>query len=320
MLGTAGRTTVFSASPPLSFSLRGAPGSVTIAYSGGSVLYRCVYAGADVAEENSVVGGSAGRQEAEAELGRLKVSVTGADMGVDEAGAPLVLFRLHTVRESDLRETTVHRRFRDFFLLDAALRAAYKGSSLLGSFPALPPRSLKLFADHTSPEFVNRRVFALGDYLHKMLHIPRARGNPDLLTFLGIIDGVRETSALFPGSALGLALRGLPAGGAGRAGGVEVTGLTRLPEGGPSPAAAAGVRPGDRVSKINGEDALSDGYDMVVARLKAARRPVLIHFLGELPPRPADGAPAAAAAAASSAPASAVPSPPKTSAAALGLL
>lgn len=97
---------------------------------------------------------------------------------------------------------------------------------------------------------------------------------------------------LFPGPALGLALRGLPGGR-----GVEVTGLTRTPDGGPSPAQHAGVKPGDRVSKINGEDALSDGFDLLSARVKAAPRPLLVHFLGELPPR-ADGSGAAAAAAA----------------------
>lgn len=85
---------------------------------------------------------------------------------------------------------------------------------------------------------------------------------------------------LFHGPSLGIALRGLPGGR-----GVEVTGLTKLPDGSPSPAAAVAVKAGDRVSKINGEDALSDGFDLVSARIKAAPRPVLVHFLGEFAPR-----------------------------------
>lgn len=288
--GTAGSTSYFTkgGSSTLIFSLGGVQGTVTIAYSGASVLYKCSWNGQDIPEENNLVGGSASRQ-ADESMSRLKIELTGFEIGADENGAPLVLFKLHTIRENDLRETTVHRRFRDFHLLNEALKAAYRGNSLLGSFPALPPRGIKLLSDHLAPDFINKRQWQLNDYLHKMAHVPRIRTNPDWLTFLGLIDQVRETSALFPGGALGLALRGLQGGK-----GVEVTGITKLPDGTTSPAVGAGVKPGDRVSKINGDDCLSDGYDLVVAKLKAAHRPVLVHFLGEVPPRPEEGAAAAA--------------------------
>ena len=40
-------------------------------------------------------------------------------------------------------------------------------------------------------------------------------------------------------------------------------------------------------SKINGEDVLDDAYELLIAKLKAAPRPLCIHFLGVLPPLPA---------------------------------
>jgi hypothetical protein len=36
------------------------------------------------------------------------------------------------------------------------------------------------------------------DWLYKISQIPRMRNNPDFLTFLGIIDNVRESSVMFP--------------------------------------------------------------------------------------------------------------------------
>ena len=162
--GTSGRSAVFSPPATLCFTLRGRSGVVHIAYEGTAVRYRCVYDGADVPEENSVLGGSAGRQALE-EGARMRLEVEGAEMGADEAGEPLVLFRLRTTRHSDGACTVVHRRFRDFVALNEALRAAYRGTSLLGSPPPLPPRAVKLFGlvDHTTPQFIARRVFLLGE-------------------------------------------------------------------------------------------------------------------------------------------------------------
>lgn len=308
--GTSGRTAFLSPPASLSFTLRGRSGAVSIQFDGAAVKYRCTFNGEDVPEENSLVGGSVGRQALE-ESARMRVEVEGAELGADDRREPLVLYRLRVTRESDGACTVVHRRFRDFVAVNEALRAAYRGSSLLGSLPPLPPRAIKLFGlvDHTTPEFIARRVFLLGDWLHKTIHLPRAGSNPDLLTFLGLVDSVRETSCVFPGASLGLGLRSMPDGGRG----VEVSGLAKTAEGGASPAAAYGVRAGDRVSKINGEDTLSDSYELVVAKLKAAPRPVLIHFLGALK-RTEGGAGSAAAATPSTAATAAVSTSPLTNA------
>lgn len=100
------------------------------------------------------------------------------------------------------------------------------------------------------------------------------RRNADFCTFIGLVDRVRETSLIFPvGSALGLTLRGVPDG-------VEVSGVKSDC---PAPGAAVALRVGDRISKVGGEDVLGAQFDLVVAKLKAAPRPLCVHFIGEAP-------------------------------------
>lgn len=242
----------------LIFSVGGVSGEVAIAFEGMSVTYSCRFDGEPVPEENALLGGShgagsnAGADETEeAALGRLKIAVDAADVAADETGKPVVWFKVHTVREADEREVVVHRRFRDFFANNEALRSAYKGSHLLAALPELPPRTLagSLFSamfgstDHLDPAFINERRFKLQDYLFKMANVPRMRGNPDFLVFLGMVDSVREVSVLFPpGAVLGLSLKA-----AGDY--VEVTALKPLADGSKSAAQASGlVKAGDKVS------------------------------------------------------------------------
>jgi hypothetical protein len=57
----------------------------------------------------------------------------------------------------------------EFCALDEQLKSSYKGSPLLSSFPPLPPRGMKLFQDHTKPEFVDGRRRGLATYLRCVL-------------------------------------------------------------------------------------------------------------------------------------------------------
>jgi len=249
--GSAGSTTFFSPKKTLVFNIDGAAGELTLHFTGSSVDYVCTFKGAEVAEENTMVGGSDASAAAADTVNRLKITVDAGDSGVDEGGKPVVWFRLRTVRESDEREVVVHRRFNQFFAVNEALRSAYKGSHLLSSFPDLPPRALagsmltSLFGrtDALDPGFVEARRWKLQDYLYKVSQVPRMRANPDFLTFLGIIDNTRECSVLFPPDvALGLTLKA-----AGEF--VEVAALKALPDGRPSPAQMSGLaHVGDKVS------------------------------------------------------------------------
>ncbi len=63
-----------------------------------------------------------------------------------------------------------------------------------------------------------------------------------------------------------------------------------------------------QVSKINGEDVLDKSYDVIIATLRSALRPLVVHFLGSLRPsggegRAGEGAGSNASASASFAPA-----------------
>ena len=252
--GSVGSTTMFSRPLPLSYTTTdGWRGTVTIEFSGSSVLYRCQAhppeggAPLDLPEDNAPgAGGGTGSSSEDDSAAKLHVKVDAPEMGVSEAGEPVVYYCVSTTREADGRATRVHRRFRDFFALNDAVRSAYQGSQLLGSLPEPPPRGLKFFENHSDAAFVERRRWLLADFLFKLEAVPRMRGNADFVAFLGLVGTVRETSCFFPaGVALGVSL--------GAKGGLtEVTGLKPLSDGRPSPAQSSGViRVGDTVRLCN---------------------------------------------------------------------
>lgn len=182
--GSGGTTTMFHPHTTLVFEVGGGAtaagagagagagrgkGQVSINYTATTVEYRCTFEGVGVPEENSLVAGGGARSDEAA--ARMKITVDAGDQGFDESAKPVVWFRVHTVREVDERETIVHRRFRDFFAVNEALRSAYTGSHLLSSFPSLPPRGFKLWEDHSSAAFVEKRRWQLQDYLVKLAQV-----------------------------------------------------------------------------------------------------------------------------------------------------
>ena len=53
-------------------------------------------------------------------------------------------------------------------------------------------------------------------------------------------------------------------------------------DGSPSPAMkTACIQIGDKVSKIAGDDVLGKPHELIIALIKASKRPVIVHFLGE---------------------------------------
>lgn len=106
-----------------------------------SFFYSTVFDGVELPEENTVLSNST----LDETLNRLKIVVEKGEVGFDEDGGQVAWFAIHTVRESDQRATIVHRRYRDFAAANDELRAAYKGSHLLSSFPPMPGRSWKLW-------------------------------------------------------------------------------------------------------------------------------------------------------------------------------
>ena len=171
VLGSAGSFTFFSAPLDISFAVDAHAGRVMLVSEGGNVLYRCIVTppggtAADVPEDNAAGGGGGGGAGVGADAHKLRVAVEAFEDGVaGERGEPVVFYRVRAVREADERGTVVHRRFRDFFALNDAVRAAYKGSQLLGSFPEPPPRGLPFFDDQNAPAFRERRRWLLADYL-----------------------------------------------------------------------------------------------------------------------------------------------------------
>ena len=270
----------------LSFELEGASGRVSISTEGAPfarVRYAASFAGAPLVEDNAAAalaaasGAAASGAGGDAGAGALRITVEAVDMGADEqtGAANVAWFRVRSVRESDGRETVVHRRFNNFVALQEAVRSAYQGSALVASVPELPSRGFALFEDQKSAAFLEKRRWLLQNFLYKLELLPRARQNSDFCSFTGLVDGgVREASCVFPpGAPLGITLT---------ASGdfTEVTALKAGADGAPSPAMRAGICVGDKVSKLAGENVIGLSYALVIAQIKAAKRPLVVHFLG----------------------------------------
>jgi hypothetical protein len=316
--GTVGSFYPFSGHATLNFEVQGAgKGHVTMDVAGTRVVYRCYFAvsgggeagGApvEVPEENSValgssssaVGGTAGAAGAAAAseaTHKLRVAVEAAEYATDEQGKPVVWFRVRADREAGSRGgfTVVHRRFNNFLALGESVGSSFKGSHLMAALPPLPPRGIKFLENQSDPAFIEKRRWLLQDYLYKLEQVPRVRENSDFQTFVGLVDDTREASVIFPvGSQLGLTL--VQAGAF-----TEIGAFKPLADGRPSPALAVPglLGLGDKVSKVNGEDVLDRPYEVVIAMLKSAPRPLVVHFLGNARRGAGEGGGAAAAAAA----------------------
>ena len=252
--GTAGSSSFFSRVHTLMFTTSdGWRGTVSIEFSGTSVCYKCGVTSPEggpvmyVPEDNAAGagagaggggndGGSGGGGGGDGGGGPLyRITVDAPEMGASETGEPVVFYCVSAARLSDGLATRVHRRFRDFFALHDAVRAAYQGSHLLGSLPEPPPRGLKFLENHSDPAFVEKRRWQLADFLFKLEGVPRIRANADFVAFLGLVGSVRETSCFFPANApLGLSLGS-------KAGLTEVQALKPLPDGRPSAAMLSNV-------------------------------------------------------------------------------
>ena len=230
--GTAGTTSVFSSRTVLVFTADDWQGRVVLERVGAEVHYMCVCRAPGEAGEMAVAEENAGGGGGAADLAaRLRTSVGSPEGGVSETGEPVVYYEVSCMREADGRGTKVHRRFRDFFALNDAVRSAYQGSQLLGSLPEPPPRGLKFLENHADPNFVEKRRWLLADFLYKLESVPRMRMNADFLAFVGLVGNTRETSCFFPAKGLGLSLTPTDGGKL-----TEVTAIKPLADGSRSPA------------------------------------------------------------------------------------
>lgn len=170
----------------------------------------------------------------------------------------------------------------DFFQLNEALRAAYKGSPIMDMLPGMPSRSIKFMADHSSPAFVAQRRKRLERFVTGLAHLDIMRTNADFLAFIGLTssDGVlrdrTEVVVSFPAGPMGLTLKSSsrvnePA---------EIAGFKPLPSGGMGPAQASGrLHVGDVLSAVDGTSVLHMSYNDAIRTIKSRPRPVKLHFL-----------------------------------------
>lgn len=293
--GSAGTNTALGGPATITFEIAGRKGILSISSNRKQFTYTCTVDGETLVEGNEALGTSSTAPH-------IVADVEGTELAVDADGKVVVWYRLRSTVSSDdepARILVVHRRFKEFCALDDQLKSCYKGSTLLTSFPALPARGVKLFQDHTKPEFVDGRRRGLASYMSALCSIPRMTALKDFTQFVGLADdGLYERSCLFQEGPLGITLRGQRLGPNNF---TDVIDFKANPDGSRGQAEIAGtIRIGDKLTKINGANCLGDVYEIVVAKLKAARRPMVIHFLGEYQAPPSRSAGTTAAAPSSS--------------------
>mmetsp|Transcript_10825 Transcript_10825/g.13543 ORF Transcript_10825/g.13543 Transcript_10825/m.13543 type:complete len:376 (-) Transcript_10825:164-1291(-) len=180
----------------------------------------------------------------------------------------------------------VHRRFRDFRYVYSRACAAFRHTHLLGSVPTPPERKVKILEDHFAPEFLERRRCDLETWLRRLLMVPRVASNPDVETFLGGMTTMREVSIVVHSGSIGVRLQqkgtqddsGVAASVYPQA---EVQEFTNDKNGNPGVAQQSGlIGIGHIVSKVEGESVVTERYDMIVYKLKTAKRPLVVHFIG----------------------------------------
>jgi hypothetical protein len=180
----------------------------------------------------------------------LATELLGGEIAVDDANKPIAWYPLRTtvrVSGEDARTVLVHRRFRDFAALDADLRSHITDARQLSALPALPPKGIKLFTDHTSPEFVETRRVALAAYLAAVAPIAEAGAAARFHEFLGVSEDCCERSVIFREGALGMTLAGQCVGTQVVLLFTEVTGFETGPDGSRGQAALSRqVQPGDK--------------------------------------------------------------------------
>jgi hypothetical protein len=184
-------------------------------------------------------------------------------------------YRIVTTRITDNVTTSVHRRFKEFADLNSQVKQNFKGHHLRSSIPEFPEKTLKVFADHRDPAFVQERVNKLERYMTYLFAVPHINDMTCVKAFLGLMDQVKELSVVFHIPTLGMTL--LPTDKVGTpcvVGNLQKRADAR--EGGC-------VQPGDVLSKINGLAVADSSYNGCVARIKQLPRPLMVHFIQILP-------------------------------------
>ena len=124
---------------------------------------------------------------------KYKVTIPRACIGRDEENGSVVWFQVDTVctaGDGTQRQTSVHRRFRDFGELSDDLRSSFKGNHLLGNVPDLPRKELKIIANHMDPVFIEERRVRLELFMARIVQVGRFCTAPCLLSFVGMSEQV----------------------------------------------------------------------------------------------------------------------------------
>mmetsp|Transcript_20555 Transcript_20555/g.38168 ORF Transcript_20555/g.38168 Transcript_20555/m.38168 type:complete len:317 (+) Transcript_20555:37-987(+) len=248
------------------FSIKDTPGYIEIKRSGWvSFDYTCNIGGENIVETTQQI--SAKQNE---ELYKLSISgYTACHDGQSEEA--VVWYAVVTERLSDGCRNVVHRRFKDFSSLNSEIKQTFKGHQLLSSLPNFVEKKSKWMVDHSDSAFLEDRRHRLEIYLTSLVGVPHVADTASIKAFLGLMEKVRETSVVITGEDLGFTLTvsqapGTPA----------VVGSIQ------DEAACDGLKVGDLLSKIGGQQTGAYKFSGIETCLKHHPRPVVLHFVQSL--------------------------------------
>jgi len=235
----------------------------------GKFVYECMVDGQRMVEFCE------GIETSQGGLFDFKISIS--ETGWDENGTSAISwYRLDVTRKKDLVRTSIHRRFADFLELDHEMRSVFRQHMIFENLPHIPPKEFKVFVNHQSVEFIEKRRKDLEHYLRSLGNLARVCKSPAFLKFIGLYDVYRESSIIFEETTLGISMQATECGHVSVS--FESDGAVNAGLFGPG-----GVKllcDNDLVSQVNGLPAKGLTVQEIGQRVSSLPRPLVMHFIG----------------------------------------
>jgi len=263
--GSLGTSNLFmeSAGHRILFHIKGTPGYIEIKRAGWvSFAYNCNIGGENIVEATQQISHTQDEEKYSVRV-RSYTSVTEA-----QGEETVVWYSVETLRIEDGCRNVVHRRFKDFSLLNSEIKQTFKGHQLLSSLPSFVEKKSKWIVDHTDSLFLEDRQNRLESYLVALVRVPHVSDTSAIKAFLGLMEKVRETSIVLTGEELGLTL-------VDSAHAVTPAVVASIQDQSLCP----GISAGDFLSKISGQLTGGFSFSGLETCIKHHPRPLVLHFV-----------------------------------------
>jgi len=119
----------------------------------------------------------------------MKFSIPSYIHRMDGKGTEAIYYVIHVYKDGIPEMDPDPKRFREFVILDAALRGYFKEHTLLENLPLMPPRHFRIWTNHFNSKFIEQRRQLLEIYLNKLAKIAKVTSHPAFLQFVKPTEG-----------------------------------------------------------------------------------------------------------------------------------